>query len=126
MSLLVLSVVTYFVNTRMYRGDYPELARVKGRVTLDGKPPPAGLIVCFLPVKGRFATGLTDQEGYYDLDYRDIKGTIPGQNKIYLTWPTGHTNTVPIPADFAEGNKTLALDVKLGMNKFDIEMKSKK
>ncbi len=63
----------------------PEIASVKGTITLDGKPLPNATIV-FIPPEGRPAGAKTNAEGKYELNFSNgRKGTMPGLNKIRLT-----------------------------------------
>ena len=49
-------------------GNNPPLGKVSGRVTLDGQPL-AGVIINFKPTEGRAATGTTDADGNYTLEF---------------------------------------------------------
>ncbi len=105
--------------------DYPPLARATGRVTLDGKPLPAGLIVLFKPKLGRPAAGNTDADGYYDMHYRKRRGAIIGRNHVSLQWPTGFQGAVGFPASYG-GESDIHVEVtEDGKNVFNIEMSSK-
>lgn len=123
LGFLVLVLVVRTVGCRS-GGDHPPLGQVKGRVTLDGKPLPAGLIVMFQPRKGRPAVGTTDAEGNYEVRYRqDLKGANMGTNRVFLTWPTGFEGGVGFPAAYGLGSE-IDVEVNKGMNQFDITMKS--
>lgn len=64
--------------------DQPELGEVKGFVTFEGKPL-SGASISFIPEDGRPATGVTDQEGKYELMYiRDTPGCKVGRNKVVI------------------------------------------
>ena len=62
-----------------------ETVPIAGVVTLDGEPL-AEALVTFHPENGRPASGITDEEGRYELQYKDgIAGTLPGLNKVSIT-----------------------------------------
>lgn len=103
--------------------DYPPLGQVTGRVLLDGKPLPAGLIVLFQPKFGRPASGNTDANGYYYAMYRKRRGALLGTNRIGLLWPTGFEGGVAFPAEYGAESE-IDVEVKKGQNVFNIEMKS--
>lgn len=104
--------------------DQPELGRVTGTVTLDGKPL-AGLIVNFQPESGRAATAETDTQGYYDLVYiYGSNGAKVGKNAVSFRWPDGSEGKKPIPAKYA-GKSELTADVKAGNNDLNWELTSK-
>jgi len=66
-------------------GGGPEIASVKGRVTMDGKPL-ANATVVFVPENGRPAGATTDADGYYVLNFsRGRRGAIPGKNMVRFT-----------------------------------------
>lgn len=120
---LALLIFILFLRNSCATDDYPPLGRVRGRVLLDGKPLPAGLIVLFKPKIGRPASGNTDADGYFDMVYRKKRGAIVGNNHVSLQWPTGFPNAVAFPADYG-GASEIFVDVKPGRNEFNIEMKS--
>lgn len=65
-------------------GDTPEIARVTGTVTRNGKPVP-NLMVNFMPDAGRPSWGQTDAEGHYEMVYdEDNKGVKLGSHKVYV------------------------------------------
>lgn len=68
----------------------PDIAGVKGKVTMDGEPL-ADASVIFVPVAGgRPAAARTDAEGNYELNFSGgRKGTIPGMNKVQITTELG-------------------------------------
>ncbi len=106
------------------RSDLPALGRVRGTVTLDGKPL-AGVIVTFLPDKGRPAVANADSNGQYDLLYtHGVKGATVGPNTVRILWPDGAEATVPIPAKYGAKSE-LKMDVKAGNNTFDLKLESK-
>jgi len=106
------------------RSDLPPLGRVRGTVTLDGKPL-SGVVVTFQPEKGRPAVANTDSNGNYDVIYTEgVKGANVGPNTVRVLWPDGESGGPPIP-DKYNAKTTLKFDVKPGNNTFDIKMESK-
>jgi len=62
----------------------PEIARVQGTVTMDGKPLPNAIIM-FVPVGGRPSVSETDANGKYVLEFSGgRKGAIPGINRVEI------------------------------------------
>lgn len=63
----------------------PEIARVEGTVTMDGKPV-AGAMVLFVPIGGRPSGAETDANGRYVLEFGSAgrKGAIPGMNRVEI------------------------------------------
>lgn len=103
--------------------DMPDLGRVSGRVTIDGQPL-AGVIISFMPDKGRAAAATTDSEGRYDLVYlNDYKGCKIGPNTIGFFVPTGGSPSHPIPAKY-QNKSDIKVDVKAEANTFDFDLKS--
>lgn len=108
------------------RSDLPELGRVQGTVTLDGKPLP-NAAVGFYPLSGgRQALAIIDEEGKYELTFVDgVNGAKTGVNEVTVFWPDGTEPTAPIPAKYNKDSE-LKFDVKPGKNTFDIKMESAK
>ena len=103
--------------------DMPDLGRVTGRVTIDGAPL-AGVIISFMPDKGRAAAATTDADGRYDLIYlNDYKGCKIGPNTIGFFVPTGGSPSHPIPAKY-QNKSEFKVDVKPEANTFDFDLKS--
>ena len=62
----------------------PDIARVQGPVTMDGKPLPNAIIM-FVPVGGRPSVSETDANGKYVLEFSGgRKGAIPGINRVEI------------------------------------------
>lgn len=103
-------------------GDRPPLGSVSGTVTVNGEPF-SGVIVSFMPDKGRPATGMTDDNGRYTLEYvQGVKGCKTGPNKVVFFAPTGGTMSHSIPRKY-QSESELAADVKSGSNTFDFDLK---
>ena len=108
------------------RSDLPELGRVQGTVTLDGKPLP-GAAVGFYPLSGgRQALSIIDKDGKYELSFvHGVSGAKTGPNEVTVFWPDGTEPTAKIPAKYNKKGSELKFDVKPGKNTFDIKMESK-
>lgn len=89
--------------------DQPELGKVSGLVTLDGKPLPH-VEITFAPDVGRPSYGETADDGKYELNYvRDIQGAKVGRH------------TVTIRSTKVDNSKIKPAEVKPGKNRIDIE-----
>ncbi len=113
----------------------PDIARVEGTVTMDGKPLPRAFVV-FIPQGGRPAAAETDASGKYVLEFSGgRKGAIPGKNKVEINTarqpehePDG--TLIPgvkesVPAKYNR-NTTLEFDVVDGQkNIADFQLESK-
>jgi hypothetical protein len=63
----------------------PEVVRVTGTVTCQGKPV-GNLYLNFKPDVGRPSWGVTDAEGKYSLNYsRDRDGAVVGKHTVWVT-----------------------------------------
>jgi hypothetical protein len=62
----------------------PELASVKGVVTLDGQPVP-NAVLTFVPQQGSPSYGRTSREGNYELMFTDVKrGAMLGTHQVSI------------------------------------------
>ena len=105
------------------RGDLPDLGRVHGTVTLDGKPL-AGVIVRFFPEVGRAGTATTEADGRYNLIFsHHAKGAQVGINNVSFAWPDGEPGPVRIPNKYGAESE-LTVEVKPGKNTFDFHLES--
>lgn len=104
--------------------DLPELGRVQGTVTLDGKPI-RNAAVGFYPLSGgREALAIIDREGHYDLAIVDgDRGAETGMNEVKVFWPEGLRPTAKIPAKY-NAKSELQFEVKPGKNVYDIVLES--
>ena len=106
------------------RSDLPELGRVQGNVTLDGKPVPNAAVGFYPQSGGRQALSIIDQDGKYDLIFvHGVNGAKTGMNEVTVFWPDGSEPTVAIPAKYNKDSQ-LKFEVKPGKNTFDIKMES--
>jgi hypothetical protein len=103
--------------------DTPPLGTVKGTIKLDGVPL-EGVIVLFKPDQGRAATGTTNAQGEYTLEFSyGVDGCKVGPNTVSLEWPLGATNAKALPQRYTM-NSELKADVKKGPNTFDFALES--
>ena len=103
---------------------------VKGVVTVNGSPAPAGLDISFQPTsEGRPSFGSTDTEGRYELSLTATKkGAQPGENIV--TVQVTEEEDSPVPADLADikilkkfsDPATHKVVVKDGSNTIDLEI----
>lgn len=106
------------------KGDHPDLGYVTGKVTIGGAPL-AGVIVTFMPDKGRVSTGLTDSQGNYELRYTyQDKGCKLGPNSVGFFPPTGGSTSHPLPARYQDKAEFKKVEVKAGNNTFDFALDS--
>ncbi len=108
-------------------GDLPKLGRVKGVVTLDGKPL-AEAQVQFLPQSGRPSTAETATDGSYRLQYTaDHDGALVGSHTVKIqTAIDGRDDprSERLPARY-HSKTELKADVKSGSNEFNFDLTSK-
>jgi len=125
LALVVLASAMALAIAGCGRSDLPELGRVQGTVTLDGKPLP-GAAVGFYPLSGgRQALAIVDKDGKYDLTYvHGAAGAKTGPNEVTVFWPDDSEATAAIPEKYNKKSE-LQFDVKPGKNTFDIKMESK-
>jgi hypothetical protein len=111
--------------------DSSDAAKVTGIVTLDEEPL-ADAKVVFQPEEGRPSMAMTDEEGYYELQYTvDEKGAKVGMHKISITSGgqrlkgDGSSSTISVPEKVpAKYNKNTELEreVKPGNNEINFEL----
>ncbi len=104
------------------RGDRPNLGKVRGIVTLDGKPL-AGASVHFDPGTVRGSTGITGPDGGYELVYiRDTMGAAVGEHTVRIRTQTETTPEVLPPRYHAQS--TLTATVTAGRNEINFPLTS--
>lgn len=113
------------------QGDYPELGRVRGIVTLDGKPL-SGARIAFRPqAGGRVASGVADESGRYDLVYlenpRLVLGTRVGENLVYVsTYISEEESDEPrpelVPKCYRQTDTVLRVKVEAGDNEIELPL----
>ncbi len=112
----------------------PELAKVTGTVTLDGKPL-EGAIVSFTPLevaekgRGKSSSGGTDAEGKFQLMYNtDTPGAIIGEHRVLVNKLDGNMEDAGpemIPARYNINSEITKTVTKSDPNEFTIDLKSK-
>lgn len=92
-SFLLAAVVVSLIGGCGSGGD-PDVVSVSGTVTMDGQPLPNATVV-FISGMGRPSGAITDESGYYELNYTgDQKGARIGNNKVRITTAQGPTETM--------------------------------
>lgn len=120
--------------------DLPELGTVYGVVTLDDVPL-ANASLLFEPDNGRPSNGVTDEEGYYELQYTsDYDGAKVGQHMVRISHRSGLDEMMqrgapggepgqttptepPLPPRY-NSQSTLTADVIVGNNELDFQLES--
>lgn len=138
---IVLVLALYWISDRMLtsRIDLPKLAAVSGTVTLDGQPLP-NVVVHLTPVNPREgksssgkkmslrdSTGITDSNGYYEIQYMGgVSGAPLGNARIWLE-ANNPADMKKIPGKYLTMGSTDIRDVKEAGNesKFNLDLKSK-
>jgi hypothetical protein len=103
----------------------PEVAPVKGRVTLDGRPLETVDIV-FQPSDGKPpSTSRTDADGHYELLYkRGSMGAPVGEHTVRIGFTSGIVKNPPNIPDRYNKQSELHREVKSGDNEIDFDLKS--
>ncbi|QDU41326.1 hypothetical protein Mal4_56920 [Maioricimonas rarisocia] len=134
--ILAIVVIYYGMDAMLGGGiDLPNLGRVEGTVTLDGKPL-SGAKVIFSSaermvesrrgrqIKARAGTATTDDQGRYELIYLDnIKGTVVGRNRVQISKINEKGQEV-IPPDYGMASKVFR-NIEEGYQEIDIDVKTK-
>ena len=116
------------------------LGQVRGRLTIDGKPAPAGLILEFQPQSngGPPSYGRTDGNGGFEVwQSGNKKGLVAGPCLVRITMPPVDTSSPGRPTPLADELRTLViperynsasnvtLDIKKGPQDIDIDVVTK-
>lgn len=109
--------------------DLPELGYVSGTVTRNGEPLEGVIVEFYSDTEegGRPGVGVTDSEGYYELEYTGgVEGTKVGPAKISVTteWPEGEPpegESETIPAKY-NSQSILKETVEPGDNVIDLDL----
>ncbi len=98
MSAMVLATLAFVVGCG--GGGDPDVVQVSGTVTMDGEPLPNATVL-FVSGQGRPSGAITDEQGYYELNYTgDQKGARIGNNRVEITTAQGPSETMegdPVP-----------------------------
>ena len=110
-------------------GGNPNLADVKGVVTLDGKPLPDAFLMFVPESSGATSFGKTDAAGTYHLMFSESqKGAFIGSNRVVIRTrdvKSDNSGSIPelVPTAYND-ETTLVADVQAGKNTFDFDLKS--
>lgn len=97
------------------RGDGPEICRVTGVVTRQGKPIP-NLFLNFQPTKGRPSWAMTNAEGRFDVKYdAEQDGAVKGHHKI---WVAFRPSSPREEFEFQSGKKKMPQDLQAVLDKY--------
>lgn len=78
----------------------PPVATVKGKVTLAGKPVPAGIVIFQSEDGTRAVTADLNAQGEYEMKTHEAAGLLPGKYKVALKPPApNYDPTQPVLAD---------------------------
>ncbi len=104
------------------QGDHPQLGRVSGKVTLNGKPLPGALVI-FHPPKGHISCDTTNGEGHYDLVFlREEHGAIVGKHRVEITTISSETSRKELVPERFNKKTTLEKEVVSGNNEIDFDL----
>jgi len=108
------------------RPEPPALGDVEGRVTLDGRPLPAALVLFTPAGRGRTSQGVTDGDGRYRLRYlRDIPGANVDEHVVRISTATEeNAGRERLPPRYHARTHLKAL-VKAGRNAIDFDLSSR-
>ncbi|MEW4489604.1 hypothetical protein AB1L42_16095 [Thalassoglobus sp. JC818] len=114
------------------KSDLPDIGRVSGTVTQDGKPV-ADAVLTFQPEGARPSYARTDEDGYYEVEYtKGVLGATIGNHRVSISklqssgeqggYGAGASKET-LPAKY-NLRTTLSYDVKPGKNKADFNLDS--
>jgi hypothetical protein len=120
----------------------PELGRVTGKVTLDGKPVPNAMITYYPQFAGSTSYGVTDQDGNYKMKYTDSdEGAMVGKFHVGIQTKRMTREDMPdgmkpeefnkLASSFVElpkkykNKEAIEVEVKRGSNTIDLTLESK-
>lgn len=113
-------------------GNKPDVSKVFGRVTLNGKPLPYARVE-FQPEKGRPSAGMTDENGNYTLDFSlGQSGALLGKHTVRISTggerpdpATGEMKVFPelVPSKYNTQSE-LTVEVKSGKNELNFDLTS--
>lgn len=126
--LLAVCLLTYLILMRPRVN--PDLADVRGVITLDGHPLPNAFVLYTPTEKGATSFGKTDSKGFYRMRFSDTEagGAFIGTNQVRIgTGDVKADNTGSIPEvvpRIYNNETTLVVEVAPGNNTFDFDLKS--
>jgi len=129
MSSKLFGVFVIFVSLAAISCGPANVAKVKGKVTLDGKPLENADITFYPEEKGLVSSnGTTNAEGVYELNYdSQTKGAALGKHKVLIRLGVPEempdVKPKPLPAIYNK-ETTLTAEVVAGDNAFDFDLKS--
>jgi hypothetical protein len=108
------------------------MARVKGQVTLDGKPVEGGkdgayIIVQFLPANGVGPNGaaVADKNGRYSMGTGSHYGVVPGDYFVACTFRPARPNDPAPDRKFSDAKTSgMKCTARPGSNEFNISLES--
>ncbi|WP_417388541.1 carboxypeptidase regulatory-like domain-containing protein [Gimesia sp.] len=111
--------------------DQPELAEVKGLVTLDSSPL-VGVLVQYTPEEGRGSQALTDENGKYELMYvYPTMGAKVGSHTVTINTPPTDDSDPEAPKvkevvpEKYRKNSILKAEVKPGENDISFDLQTR-
>lgn len=112
-----------------------EIARISGRLTLEGRPLSRHSVVFMEPSRGDLAFGVTDKEGRYYIDSWKGGDMTPGRYRAYVRPPrvnedAAHGEGPLMPNDYPDeyldvSTTPLEYRIVIGENRFDIDLPRK-
>ena len=110
-------------------GALPELAKVQGTVTLDGKPLEDAEVYFIPTFEARGSIGRTNGEGVYSLKFDDAHtGAAVGEHSVRIATRQASPGSEPQPERVPEKynvKSELKVDVAGGENVLDFDLQSK-
>lgn len=113
----------------------PEIARITGRLTLEGKPLARHSVVFMEPSRGDLAFGVTDAEGRFFIDSWKGGDMTPGRYRAYVRPPRVNEDTANgegplMPAEYPDqyldvSTTPLEYRIVIGDNRYDIDLPRK-
>ena len=122
-----------FAGCSSSSGDLPDIGKVRGTVTLDGKPLSDVEVLFFPNEGGRMSNAVTDENGQYELEYmrgaKVIYGAKVGNHKVSILAVEDEDSDEPaavrIPKRYRGSKSELTATVESGTNDpVDFELKS--
>ena len=122
--LHVLGYIALALSLGCSNGDRPPLGEVTGVVTLDGQPA-AGLGILFKKDGFRSSSGVTNENGEYELKYiKKVLGAVVGEHKVRiqpLAAEGANRKGRRIPPRYNRESE-LTATVKTGSNTFNFDL----